>query len=80
MLEAMAPHGAVRMMGRVRCPFCGILKARGLTVCEGCGARWARRTNLTGWLLAGSVILLPAYVALRWLAPDIVAPKGWRVL
>lgn len=62
----------------VGCPFRGTRKDRVAPVCEGCGARHERRTNGLGWVMIGSVFLLPLYGALRWMGPDVVAPLRWR--
>lgn len=59
------------------CPFCGTRKARGLDICEGCGARQVRRPNALGWVMIVSLILAPVYGMLRWMAPEMVAPRRW---
>lgn len=78
MLQAIATHRRAFATGRVRCPYCGFPKARGASMCEGCGARCTRRLNALGWLLVCSIILLPLHLALLRKAPDLVAPKRWR--
>jgi hypothetical protein len=30
-------------------------------------------------MMIGSLILLPLYAALRWIAPEIVARRHWRM-
>jgi len=78
MLQAIVNHRRALSTGRVRCPFCGLPKPRGLRACEGCGALWSRRPTLTGWVLIGSILLLPVFLWLLRKAPDVVAPKRWR--
>lgn len=78
MIATVIRHPNPISPGRVRCRYCGQPKDRGLTECQGCGARWTRRINRVGWVMIGSLVLLPLFLVLRLAAPDLVAPKRWK--